>query len=134
MKRSPLTADPLKVQAFQQRARRASKPKRGPVSPASKAQREHVRDQSCLVCGADHVHPAHLIDRSLLPVGADDARAVVPLCPTHHRAYDLHELSLLEYLEPRFRVELAFAVERFGLLSTLQRVTGEDYAPVERAA
>lgn len=99
------------------------------ISPASPAQREAVRWKSCLVCAGAPVHPAHLIDRSLCPTGADDALAVVALCPSHHRQYDDHELSILEYLEPHHRDELAFAVKRFGLISTLERVTGERWRP-----
>ena len=106
---------------------------RKPVSVASPEQRTFVAGQPCLV-DASHegkVHPAHLIPRGLLTEGQEDARAVVPLCPLCHRLYDTGELDLLGHLEPRFRVELAFAVERFGLVSTLRRVTNER-APVER--
>lgn len=78
-------------------------------------------------------HPAHLIDRSLTTIGQDDPRAVIPLCPAHHRLYDdpigTGGIDLLPYLEPHFRVEIAFAVERVGLLTTLRRVTN-DRGPV----
>lgn len=56
-------------------------------------------------------------------IDQDDPRAVIPLCRPHHRAYDLGTLDVLPDLEPRFRQELAFAVERVGLLTTLRRVT-----------
>ncbi len=107
--------------------RTATPAKRRPIGEASPEQREAIRTQSCLV-DASHEgrsHPAHLIPRGMLTEGQEDARAVVPLCPACHRAYDDGSLSLLEHLEPRFRVELAFAVERFGLLSTLRRVTND---------
>jgi len=134
VKRSvPLKASPDKIRAFQQRARTNSTYKPHAISPASRAQRAMVRGKPCLVCGEDRgVDPAHLIDRSLLSDGQDDPRAVVPLCrATCHPAYDEHRLSLLERLETGERVELAFAVQRFGLLRTLERVTGERYRPVD---
>jgi hypothetical protein len=109
------------------------------ISPATPAQRAKVKGMCCIVCGRDSyrlpIHPAHLIDRSLCPEGADDELAVVPLCVACHRLYDDGELSLLEHLEPRWREELAFAVRRFGLISTLKRVTNERWAPeAERRA
>lgn len=101
--------------------------KRRPISEASPEQRAAIKARPCLV-DASHrgkSHPAHLIPRGLLTEGQEDARAVVPLCPTCHHLYDEGGLDLLPFLEPRARIELAFAVERFGLLSTLRRVTNE---------
>lgn len=97
------------------------------ISPAAPAQRAAIKDRACVVCRnhAGHCHPAHLIDRSLCTEGADDPRAVVPLCPRHHRDFDEHGLDLLPFLEPHFRTELAFAVARVGLLTTLRRVTND---------
>ncbi len=113
--------------------RKPTTPKRRrPISEASPDQRIAVALQPCLV-DASHegkTQPAHLIPRGMLTVGQEDRRAVVPLCPFCHRAYDDGTLSLLEHLEPRFRVELAFAVERFGLVSTLKRVTNDRYAAI----
>jgi hypothetical protein len=107
--------------------------KRRPISPASKEQRSKVAVEVCVVCQADHVHPAHLIDRSL--GGDDDARAVVALCPPHHRAYDDGALSLLEYLEPHYREEVAYAVMTVGLVRALERLTNCRWAPAaERSA
>ena len=116
----------------------AGKPKGGPrrtpqkqrkaaIIPASPQQRASVKDRACIVCRghAGHCHPAHVIDRSLCTEGADDPRAVVPLCPREHDLYDSGELSLLEHMEPHYRAELAFAVERVGLLTTLYRVTND---------
>lgn len=108
--------------------------KRSPLKPgrgfaASPQQRRAVAGQVCLVCGRSPVDPAHLIPRGVTSVDQDDPLAVVPLCRRDHRAYDDGRLSILEYLEPRFREELAFAVKRVGLLSTLQRVTNERWTP-----
>lgn len=101
--------------------------KRRAISPAAPEQRAAIKDRACLVCrnhqGA--CHPAHLIDRSLTTEGADDPRAVVPLCPEHHRAFDELGLDLLPFLEPHYRDELAFAVRRVGLVATLRRVTND---------
>jgi ferredoxin len=100
---------------------------RRPVSEASPVQRAVIRERACVVCGqhAGACHPAHIIPRGVTSIGQDDPRAVCPLCPLHHRLYDEGGLSILEFLEPRWRVELAFAVERVGLLSTLRRVTND---------
>ncbi len=111
--------------------RKPAAPVRRSFTPASSEQRAAVHSRRCLVDGSHEgkTQPAHLIPRSMLEEGQEDARATVPLCPVCHRLYDSGELSLLEYLEPRFRVEIAFAVERFGLISTLRRVTNDRYAP-----
>jgi hypothetical protein len=69
----------------------------------------------------------HLIDRSL--AGDDDPRAVVPGCWRCHRLYDEGEISLLEHLEPRYRAELAYAVELVGLLAALRRITNSRCVP-----
>ncbi len=99
--------------------------KRHAISPASPAQRSAVRGRACIVTADDRqVDPAHLIPRGVTTVGQDDPRAVVPLRRDKHRLYDDGDLDLLPYLEPHFRVELAFAVERVGLVATLRQVTG----------
>jgi hypothetical protein len=91
---------------------------------AAPAQRAKVAGRPCLVCGSvARVDPAHLIPRSL--GGCDEPDCVVPLCRAHHRAYDTGELDLLPFLEPRWRAELAHAVEHVGLLSALRRITGQ---------
>jgi hypothetical protein len=102
------------------------------ISPASKAQREKVRLVPCIRCGTDGCHPAHVIDRSL--GGDDDPRAVVPLCPRCHRLYDDGAISILEHLEPHYRVELAYAVVLVGLVAAIERTTNERWAPREKAA
>lgn len=106
--------------------------KRKAISPASTGQRLAVQGRACIVCRQhdDACDPAHLIDRSLLTEGQDDPRAVVPLCRSCHDGYDERGGDLLPYLEPHYRAELAYAVERYGLLRTLQRVTGQHWAPV----
>lgn len=103
-----------------------------PVSPASPAQRAKVKGKACIVCAGGPCHPAHLIDRSL--GGNDDPRAVVPLCPSCHRLYDEGGLDLLGSLEPRYREELAYAVELVGLVATLRRVTNDRWAAERTAA
>lgn len=109
--------------------KRAARPRQA-VSPASPAQRLKCRLAPCVVCGVDGVHPAHLIDRSLVPDPTGDPRRVVPLCPPHHREYDDGRcLSLLEHLEPHYRTELALAVELVGLITALERITNLRWAP-----
>lgn len=130
-RRTELRADPETTRAFEQRARTNSRPTRRAVSPASPEQRAFVQGHGCLICGATPVDPAHLISRAACPEGADRALAVVPICRAHHRLYDDGKLSLLEYLEPHHRHELAFAIERFGLISTLEFVTNQRWRPVE---
>jgi hypothetical protein len=76
------------------------------------------------------VQPSHLIDRSL--GGDDDPRAIVPLCPQHHREYDDGFLSLVEYLEPYYREEVAYAVLTVGIVRALERLTNERWAPLRR--
>jgi hypothetical protein len=90
---------------------------------AAPAQRAKVAGRRCLVCGSvARVDPAHLIPRSL--GGCDEPDCVVPLCRTHHRVYDAGALDLLPFLEPRWRAELAHAVQHVGLLGAIRRVTG----------
>lgn len=102
------------------------RPRRRPISEASQAQREKCRELACVVCRSPAPsEPAHLIARGALTEGQDDARAVVPVCHEHHRLYDTGELDLLPHLEPWWRDEMAFAVQRFGLISTLRRVTND---------
>jgi cytochrome c553 len=95
-------------------------------------QRATVADQACIVCDthAGHCDPAHIISRAALTDGQDDPRAVVALCRSCHDGYDERGGDLLPYLEPRHRAELAFAVERYGLIRTLERVTNQRWGPV----
>jgi hypothetical protein len=84
---------------------------------------------ACIVCWRSPTDRAHLIDRSLAPDPYSDPARVVYLCREHHDAYDGHTLDLLPYLEPRHRHELARGVEIFGLVGTLERVTGHHWHP-----
>ena len=56
----------------------------------------------------------------------------MPGCRRCHRAYDEGGLSLLEHLEPRFRAELAYAVELVGLLAALRRITNARWVEESR--
>jgi hypothetical protein len=110
--------------------------KRRAISPASKEQRSKVTLSACVKCGRPsdefRVDPAHLIDRSL--GGCDDPLCVVPLCRLCHTAYDEQGMDLLPSLEPRYRAELAHAVEHVGLVACLQRVTNSRYVEDRSAA
>ena len=117
------------------RGKRSAIPmKRKAISPASTGQRLAVQGRACIVCRqhAGECDPAHIISRAALTEGQDDPRAVVPLCRSCHDAYDHAGEDLLPYLEPHYRAELAYAVERYGLLRTLQRVTNQRWLAVER--
>ncbi len=130
---SPLCAlkdtAPPEPKPRQQIPRTAAKRRASPVSVASPAQRAVAANGLCIVCGEPGCDPAHLIDRSLADDGNGDPRAVVALCRRHHREYDECGLSLLEHLEPHGRAALAFAVERHGLIRTLERVTNSRWVP-----
>jgi hypothetical protein len=84
---------------------------------------------ACLVCWRSPTDRAHVIDRSLAPDPHSDPRRIVFACREHHEAYDNHRLDLLPYLERSHRSELARAVELVGLITTLERVTGQHWAP-----
>jgi hypothetical protein len=90
---------------------------------ASEAQREKIVGAACVVCRQTKgLTPAHLAPRSL--GGCDHPDCVVPLCWTHHRAYDTGRLDLLAHLEPRWRAEIAHAVSHLGLIGAYRRLTG----------
>jgi hypothetical protein len=84
---------------------------------------------ACLVCWRSPTDRAHVIDRSLASDSHADPRRIVFLCREHHEAYDDHRLDLLPHLERSHRSELARAVELVGLITTLERVTGQHWAP-----
>jgi hypothetical protein len=128
MKRSPLQRrTPLRAKTPLRSDSRSYTPrKRTAISPASKAQREAVRDRACLVCARTPVEPMHVVDRSL--GGCDSPLCVVPACRECHRAYDNGELDLVPYLEPRFRDEQAHAVSHLGLARAYWRLTNERVA------
>jgi hypothetical protein len=88
---------------------------------ASEAQREKIIGRWCIVCQQTKgITPAHLAPRSL--GGCDHPDCVVPLCWTHHRAYDMGQLELLPYLEPTWRSEVAHAVTHLGLIGAVRRL------------
>lgn len=105
--------------------------RRGKGFAASPAQRSKVKDLECANCTTKTtIDPAHLIPRSLLGDGQDEAMAVIPLCRACHRAYDQGALDLLPAVQRFYPDELAFAVLRFGLLRTLRRVTNTRWTEV----
>ena len=106
--------------------------KRQPFA-ASQSQREKVNGEPCVVCGRSFCDPMHIIDRSITTVGQDNALAVVAGCRQCHGEYDGGTLDLLPHMEPRYRQELAYAVERVGLVATLRRVTNERNAGARAA-
>ena len=88
---------------------------------ASEAQREKTVGGACVVCRQTKgITPAHLAPRSL--GGCDHPDCVVPLCWTHHRAYDTGRLELLPHLEPQWRAEVAHAVMHLGLIGAVRRL------------
>ena len=88
---------------------------------ASDAQREKIIGGACVVClQTKGITPAHLAPRSL--GGCDHPDCVVPLCWTHHRAYDTGRLELLPHLEPLWRAEVAHAVSHLGLIGAVRRL------------
>jgi len=93
-------------------------------------QQAKVRGLACIVCAGEPCDPAHVLSRSVCPDGRDDPRAVIPLCRRCHTLYDDGKLSILEHLERYWRTELAFAVERHGLIATLEFVTNQRWVPV----
>jgi hypothetical protein len=129
-----LGVDVAQVREWIYGKRRAAPTRGKPISEASPEQRAKVKGKACVRCRRPGpCDPAHLIDRSLTTIGADDALAVVPLCRDCHRAYDEEAgSSLLEVLEPHYRAELAFAVERVGLLAALFRISGNRWIEEQR--
>lgn len=137
VKRSPLTrsaplsrSKPLSrgngVHDGQTKARRSetSTSARRGISPASRAQRNKVRGQVCIVCAQGPCDPAHVIPRSLLSEGQDDVLAVVALCRLHHEQFDRRAqpfLNLLPFLAGR--PELDFAIKRYGYDRALWRIS-----------
>jgi len=88
---------------------------------ASEAQREKIIGSACVVCRQTKgITPAHLAPRS--QGGCDHPDCVVPLCWTHHRAYDTARLELLPHLEPQWRAEVAHAVSHLGLIGAVRRL------------
>lgn len=103
--------------------------KRTPLGRTTLEQKQRVGGRACIVC-AEHggrCHPAHVVPRShpkMSEEAANDLRAVVPLCPTHHRAFDEGRLDLLPYLEPGWRDSQEWAAGAVGLASAMRTITG----------
>ena len=98
--------------------------RRTPLGHATPEQRQMVAGRACIVCGERPCDPAHLIDRAIAGSFGDDPRIVVALCRRDHDAYDDGDLDLSPYLEPRYREQVAVAVEAVGLFRALRRITG----------
>jgi hypothetical protein len=96
---------------------------------ASREQRAKTRGTICRACGGLGSDPAHVVPRSL--GGCDNADCVIPLCRTHHRAYDEHKLDILPLLTWN---EQAHAASHLGLIGALQRTTNSRWMPVMEAA
>ena len=121
MRRSPIRRSASLRRRTRLRQRKALT--RAPTAPASPAQRAKVAGQRCIVCGvATRIDPVHLVPRVL--GGCDEADCVVPLCRTHHRAYDQAGLDVVAFLEPDWRAEAAHAVLHLGLAGALRRLGG----------
>lgn len=118
---------------------KARKPlRKGKGFAASKAQREKVKSQSCVVCGRDRyeatIDPAHVWSRGR--GGCDHILCVIALCREHHNAYDEHALDLLPHLlNHGLFEEMAHPIRAHGIspLTLLERLTGQRYEPCPNA-
>jgi hypothetical protein len=116
----PLRRTPLRPGPWRKPDGAATNGERAPFG-ASEAQRGKIVGGACVVClQTKGITPAHLAPRSL--GGCDHPDCVVPLCWTHHRAYDTGRLELLPHLEPQCRAEIAHAVSHLGLIGTVRRL------------
>jgi hypothetical protein len=116
----PLPRRPLRPGPWRTPAGDTNGGERAPFG-ASEAQREKIVGGACVVClQTKGITPAHLAPRSL--GGCDHPDCVVPLCWTHHRAYDTGRLELLPHLEPQWRAEVAHAVSHLGLIGAVRRL------------
>lgn len=91
------------------------------------AARAKVDDEGCCrVCGGTwNIEAAHIIPRSRITSGGEDARNIVPLDRMCHVAYDEGTLDLLPHLTLD---EQAYAAELVGLAEAYQRITNERMA------
>lgn len=131
-KRHEIARDPLKVEEFKARGRAASAKtmaKRGPVSPASSAQRAKTKLMAvCVNCGQPATDPMHLWDRSL--GGCDHPDCIVAGCRACHDLYDAHELDLSPVLAlPEFTAERVHMASHASFPACLRRLTGRPWAP-----
>lgn len=79
-------------------------------------------ERGCRVCLRAPVEAAHIIPRSRVREGGEDARNCIPLCKPHHLLYDGGSLDILPVLT---REEQAYAVELVGLEEARRYVTNE---------
>lgn len=103
---------------------------------ASPAQRKKVKELPCIVCGVDRfetkIDPAHVYPQRF--AHCECADGVVPLCRTHHNAYDEllggRKFDLLPYMKG-YEVELAHAIQEHGasMQHVLEVVTGTVWVP-----
>ena len=120
VRQTPLRRTPLRPGPWRRLIDGAPGGQRAPFG-ASEAQREKIVGGACVVCRQTKgLTPAHLAPRS--QGGCDHPDCVVPLCWTHHRAYDTGRLELLPHLEPRWRAEVAHAVVHLGLIGAMRRL------------
>ncbi len=76
---------------------------------------------ACRSCGTPHgLEAAHIVPRSRVTSGGEDARNIVPLCRMCHADQHAGTVELLPLLS---RSEQAYAVELVGLTEALRRVT-----------
>lgn len=134
-RRTRLSTSPDKIRAFDQRGRKSSKLKRGPVSPASPEQRAKVTDRVCVFCAHGPCDPAHLVPRGL--GGCDHEDCVIPLCRSCHDRLDGRaprgDLDLSPVLALReFAAERSHMASHWSLPVCMERLSGVRWIPVER--
>ena len=99
-----------------------TKVKRDWTAPLAKVDAERV----CRVCKSKPVDPAHVIPRSRVAPGiGENPLNIVPLCRSHHAAFDAHRFDLVPYLT---REEQANAVALVGISEAMRRLTGSRLA------
>jgi hypothetical protein len=104
------------------------------ISPASKAQREKVRDRVSIVSAQGPCDPCHLVSRA--QGGCSHPDCVIPLTRAEHGAFDDGRLDILPFLIAHgCWVELGHAVlvHHYDPVSLAERCTGDRYVP-EKAA
>ncbi len=95
--------------------------KKGKGFSTSPEQQKKAREAVCIVCRQGPCDPAHLMKKRTLDKDGDP-RHTIPLCRTHHRAYDAEGFDLLPY-ERMFPEESAFAVGLYGLATVTKTIT-----------
>lgn len=104
------------------------------VSVCTPAQRARAKAMGCVVTGAtEGIDPLHLIPRGMTTVGQDEPLAVVGCRRDIHRLYDSGDFDLLPFLTGRHDDAVAFAVERVGLITALERITNTRWCPLAKS-